>query len=298
MKAETLEHLPEVVESVINRWDCYLQISQDVAHYLHELVLEQGEDFRDVTDVLHGKQLGHPLHPVLTDLTIGSWSLGLLFDVLSILSGSRSTRNAGDKLIGIGTMLAVPTAVAGVLDYSTIKRDVASYGATHGLINGLAFSFFLMSTIARVNGNRTRAFLCAVAGAVFATVSAWLGGELVYRHRIGVNHAPEAGPLEWTTAMSVDELADSTPTYVEVGEKPVLLFRKYDEIYAIGAVCSHAGGPLEEGTVIDGNCIECPWHQSVFDLRDGHVVHSPATYGQPDYEVRVHNEKIQIRQMS
>ena len=51
------------------------------------------------------------------------------------------------------------------------------------------------------------------------------------------------------------------------------------------AVCAHAGGPLAQGTVVDG-CLECPWHASRFRLADGHVVRGPAVYDQPAYEIR------------
>ncbi|MBZ0302599.1 MAG: Rieske (2Fe-2S) protein [Anaerolineae bacterium] len=75
---------------------------------------------------------------------------------------------------------------------------------------------------------------------------------------------------------------------------PVLLYREGEAIDAIGAVCSHAGGPLEDGSFADG-CVECPWHNSVFDLRDGHVVHGPATFDEPHYQVRIQDGQIEVR---
>jgi nitrite reductase/ring-hydroxylating ferredoxin subunit len=56
-------------------------------------------------------------------------------------------------------------------------------------------------------------------------------------------------------------------------------------VHAIHATCAHAGGPLAQGTVVDG-CIECPWHGSRFQLTDGHVRRGPALYDQPSYEIR------------
>lgn len=295
MKLATKDTVIEELENFLNNQSRFQAYSKSVAQYLHELVLKQDEDFRDVTDVLHGKQLGHPLHPVLTDLTIGNWTFGVLFDVVGILTRSRNVKRTGDNLTKLGTLLAVPTAILGILDYSTIKKDAAGYGAAHGLLNGLAFGCFLLSTIARLKGNRTRAFFTAIAGMMFATASAWLGGELVYRHRVGVNHAPDSGPAEWMNCMLLDDLDEATPTRVDVANTPILLFREGEMIHAIGAVCSHAGGPLEEGTVVDEVCIQCPWHQSVYDMRDGQVIHSPSTYNQPRYEVRVRNGNVQVR---
>jgi nitrite reductase/ring-hydroxylating ferredoxin subunit len=74
----------------------------------------------------------------------------------------------------------------------------------------------------------------------------------------------------------------------------VLLYRYGGTVYAISAVCSHAGGPLEEGQ-FDGFCVQCPWHDSVYDLRDGSVVHGPATFNQPAYRARIYNGQIEIR---
>jgi nitrite reductase/ring-hydroxylating ferredoxin subunit len=73
-----------------------------------------------------------------------------------------------------------------------------------------------------------------------------------------------------------------------------MLYRENDLVYDIGAVCTHEGGPLDQGN-IEGLCVECPWHQSAFDLRDGSVVHGPATYASSEYETRVREGKIEIR---
>jgi nitrite reductase/ring-hydroxylating ferredoxin subunit len=85
-----------------------------------------------------------------------------------------------------------------------------------------------------------------------------------------------------------------TAKRVEFDGKPVLVYREGAEVYAIGATCSHAGGPLNEGKFSRG-CVECPWHQSVFYLQNGHVKHGPATHPQPGFEARIQNGKVQIR---
>ena len=92
----------------------------------------------------------------------------------------------------------------------------------------------------------------------------------------------------------VGDLAEGRRRRVELEGKAVLLYRHEGEVQAIGAVCSHQGGPLDEGE-FDGNCVTCPWHQSVFDLRDGAVVHGPATYPQTAFEVRERGGRIEVR---
>jgi nitrite reductase/ring-hydroxylating ferredoxin subunit len=207
----------------------------------------------------------------------------------------RSFQKTGDYLTIVGLGSAVPSALTGLTDYTAIKQDSASYAMTHGLINSFAVYAYTRSLMSRLVGHRFRALWFATMGFGAVTISSWLGGEMVYGQRVGVNHAKVEGAEDWQAVLAVDELPADTPTAVEVGENTVLLFRNEDGIHAIHNVCSHAGGPLNEGEIVDGNCIQCPWHQSVFDMRDGHVVHSPATVSQPRYEVREQNGQIEVR---
>ena len=71
-------------------------------------------------------------------------------------------------------------------------------------------------------------------------------------------------------------------------------FVKHSTIYAIGNVCSHAGGPLDQGEV-HGDAITCPWHGSTFCLADGAVERGPATTPQPVYETRLRGDTIELR---
>ncbi len=287
----------EPFTDMLDRADVFQQLSHDLAQVLHNFVLNQGENFRNLTDIVHGKQIGHPLHPILTDITVTSWTLGLLFDILSFTTRIKMFEKTGDYLTGIGTMSAIPTALAGILDYSTIKKKSSQYGATHGILNGIAMFWYLRSLKSRLGGNKFSATIFSILGLSFAMSGAWLGGELVYRHKIGVNHAPESNLNEWTATITVDDLSENEPMRVEANDEPILLFRQGDVISAISAVCSHAGGPLEQGKVMDSVCIECPWHQSVFDMRTGVIVHSPATTPQPQYAVRINNGKVEVKQI-
>ena len=81
---------------------------------------------------------------------------------------------------------------------------------------------------------------------------------------------------------------------VEPGGKPVVLSMVKGKVYAIDAVCSHEGGPLEEGT-LEGYEVECPWHGSKFDVRTGEVTNPPAETPQLVYEVKVEYNDILVR---
>jgi nitrite reductase/ring-hydroxylating ferredoxin subunit/uncharacterized membrane protein len=248
-----------------------------------------------VADALHGSWLGHPLHPALTDIPIGAWALASGFDAYAALGGGRYAERTADALIAIGVAAAVPTALAGMADYSAMKQDAIAIGTAHALLNTTGLGLYLLSMWARASGRRGLGVALSTAALGIVGASAGLGGDMVYRGRVGVNHAPPASePEEWAAALPLSEIAEYEARRVEVDGAPVLIYRDVEGVYAIGAVCSHAGGPLEEGT-FDGHCVECPWHQSVFDLRDGRVVHGPATIGQPSYQARVHNGQVEVR---
>jgi nitrite reductase/ring-hydroxylating ferredoxin subunit len=110
-----------------------------------------------------------------------------------------------------------------------------------------------------------------------------------------VNHAAfEEPPSDWTDVADLDDLADGTPHRVKADGTPVLLLRQGNRIRAIGATCTHLGGPLDEGPV-DGDTVTCPWHGSVFSLDDGALIHGPAMMPVAAYEVRVKDGRIAIR---
>jgi nitrite reductase/ring-hydroxylating ferredoxin subunit/uncharacterized membrane protein len=283
------------VGQYLDRIPNYKEYAHKVSRGIHNFVLQGGNPLRKLADLLHGSWLGHPLHPVLTDVTIGAWFMGGFLDAIAGLNGSRGVEKAADQLTALGTASAVPTALAGLADYTTISPRAMTTGATHGLMNLAGLGLYLLSVLDRRNGNRKRGIFFSSLALGMLTASAWIGGELVYRYRIGVNKSVfPTKPREWTAVLDEAELAEQQPRRVEVEGSPVLLYRYGGTVYAIGAVCGHDGGPLEEGR-FEGLCVECPWHQSVFDLRDGSVVHGPTTYAEPSYATRIQNGKVELR---
>src|SRR3954452_7183135 len=76
-----------------------------------------------------------------------------------------------------------------------------------------------------------------------------------------------------------------------VGGEAVLLARVGDEYFAIGATCTHYGGPLAEG-VIDGDTVRCPWHHACFSLRSGEALRSPALNPVACWKVERRGDKV------
>ncbi len=266
-----------------------------VSRAVHRAVLRSGKPGRAVADLLHGTWLGHPLHPMLTDVTVGAWTLGALFDAVAATGGERYARQAADALTAVGTASAAPTALSGLADFSTAQKPAVSTASLHAITNVTAVALYLCPLRDRRRGNRRRGLFFSVLGMGLATTGAWLGGHLVYGHRVGVDHSEaRTGPTDWTPALGVEELEEGEPTLGEANGKPILLYRTEGRICAIDAVCSHAGGPLDEGDFADGT-VRCPWHDSVFGLCDGRVMHGPATRPQPSFATRVRDGQVEIR---
>jgi nitrite reductase/ring-hydroxylating ferredoxin subunit/uncharacterized membrane protein len=285
---------PARIEHIIERIPGLTGNGAKIARAIHDAVVRDGR-FRKAADMLHGTWLGHPLHPVLTDIPIGAWTIAVLCDLVAAQRGSAEAAKMADALTAIGAVAAVPTAFAGVVDYSAIDESAMALATAHGLLNSTGLVLNLLSLRDRAAGNRGRGVMFSAAAFGILNLSAWMGGEMVYRKRVGVNHAADAGGAEtWQSVLGSDDLPQRTPKRVEVDGTPILLYRDGAETFAIGAVCSHAGGPLDEGT-IEEQCVRCPWHDSVFDLRDGSVVHGPATYPEPSYETRERDGKIEVR---
>jgi glycine betaine catabolism B len=81
---------------------------------------------------------------------------------------------------------------------------------------------------------------------------------------------------------------------VEVAGENICLANVDGKYYAIGNICTHVGGPLDQGT-LEGYEVECPWHGSKFDVRTGEPTKPPARSSEPTYEVKVEGDNILLR---
>jgi nitrite reductase/ring-hydroxylating ferredoxin subunit/uncharacterized membrane protein len=263
-----------------------------LSHAIHGKVLEE-DKVRKAADILHGTWLGHPLHPLFTDITIGAWVIGALLDAKTETEDSERYKWASGRLQEIGIIAALPTAISGLTDFSTIPKPASKTASLHGLINIAGVGLNTASLIRRRRGQGGRMLSLTALG--LTAVSAMMGGMLVYKHGVGTDHSQQVEGLdEWTAVLDAEELPEHAAKRVDINGKGLLLYHAENQVFAIGSVCSHAAGPLENGEVEDG-CVTCPWHHSVFNLRDGSIVHGPATQPQPNYEARVYRGKVEIR---
>ena len=255
-----------------------------------------GEAGQQIKNALHGTWLGHPLHPALTDVPVGAWTTAAVLDVLE-LGGNKKYAPGADAAVAVGLAGAVGAAVTGLTDWTGTTKERRRLGLVHGMLNlGAAALYSASLLLRRREKSRGSAIGLSMLGYGIASFSAYIGGHLVFRNQVGVDHTagPENYPDDFVAVLPENELEDNTMRCVKAGEVAVLLVRQNGEIFALAHTCSHLGGPLSEGDLLDGK-VRCPWHGSVFSLEDGSVVAGPATGPQPSFEVRVKNGKIEVR---
>jgi nitrite reductase/ring-hydroxylating ferredoxin subunit len=245
----------------------------------------------DVKSLLAGSWLGHRLHPLLTDVPIGAWTSASVLDVV----GGRAGRRVARRLVGVGILAALPTAASGLSDWDDTTGRTKRIGVAHATANTVALALQVASWRARGKGHRVRGMALSGLGLGVVAAGGYLGGHLVFTERAGVDaDVPVADVPTWRTVCRVDELPDEQPHGVEVDGARLALVRRGDLVYAMAAVCSHAGGPLDEGC-LRGDALKSPWHGSEFALSDGHVERGPATSPQPVYDARVHDGMVEVR---
>jgi nitrite reductase/ring-hydroxylating ferredoxin subunit/uncharacterized membrane protein len=261
-----------------------------LADPLHQLVTE-AMPRGPVKDALHGVWLGHPLHPLLTDVAIGFWTSAFVLDIV----GGRRSRRAADTLVALGVASALPTAAAGIADWSELNKPERRTGVVHAVANLTATALYGLSLLARIRGRRTRGVLLGFAGATAATAGGFLGGHLVFRRSAGVNQTSTApAGTDWAEIHAEGALTNEKPTLAHLDGAPLAAATTDAGPVALFARCSHQGGPLHEGDLADG-CVRCPWHGSVFRMADGTVLHGPATATQPAYELRQTGPRTEAR---
>lgn len=245
---------------------------------------------KKLQEILSGTQLGHPAHPAAVIMPLGAANAALILNWL----GGKKSRKAARLLTVVTVLGAFPASATGISEWTDTTGEQMRTGTIHALINGTgiflsAYSIFLYKK------HPFKAKLFQLSSTALLTAGGYLGGHLSYVLGVGVNHnMSQQGPKDWTDITIDHELEIDKPTKVQLGSNSIVIVKQQDGIKALGSVCSHRGGPLEEGTIQGCNII-CPWHQSSFCLNDGQVKQGPASIAQPVYEVKESPNGIQIR---
>ena len=134
--------------------------------------------------VLRGDWLGHAVHPVLTDVVIGTWTSA---SVLDLIGGPDATA-AAQQLVGAGLLAVGPTAWTGWAEWSAAGPREKRVGLVHAVTNGLAIGIYTASWVARKRGRHDTGARLALAGAAVAGVAGYLGGHLAGARQVGSHH--------------------------------------------------------------------------------------------------------------
>ena len=255
---------------------------------------------QELRDLLHGVPFGHPLHPVAVQVPTGAFMSAAALDLIP--GGGKAAR----FLIGLGVVSAVPAVAAGWADWLKLHEQQKRVGIIHAASNATAIALYAASFVQRVRGRQASGKMLAAAGFTLLAGAGFLGGHLAYRQAAGANHTedvPHLFPQGWQSLGRLDDLLDGELSRMDVAGEPLLVRRLGDSVQVLSNTCSHLSGPLDEGKIIEVDnldgaapvaCVECPWHQSVFSLETGEVVHGPATSPQPRFETRVNGGMVEV----
>ena len=248
-------------------------------------------------DLLNGSYLGHSLHPVVVDVVIGGATAAVLLQVLSWL-GVADLRVAILWILALTWLAGLSAIVTGLTDFKdTATGDERHVVGLHGLINIVATVLFIAAFVALLGEADLLAGVLLSVAYLVVGVGGFIGGHVVFKYGYMVNHnAFSSGKKarEYTAVLPAADLPEATPTKVMLGTTGLVVVRRGDLVWALKETCSHAGGPLAQGT-LDGYTIVCPWHASAFRLSDGAVRHGPAATRQVAYRARISGDQLEVQ---
>ena len=252
----------------------------------------------------------HPIHPMLVAFPIAFATAAPCADLAAILGGwtSLSTVGAYSSIAAVATGLIA--AVPGFIDYLFVvppKSSAKTRATYHMIVNVVALGIMAASWAFR-NWETLEPTMGVIAlefGSIAVmTVGGWLGGTLVYRNQIGVDHRyAEAGKWQeqsvkvdadgYATIENTKDLEVDQMILVHADGRRIVLARTEEGFTAFDDFCTHKGGSLADGMMACGT-VMCPWHGSQFDVNDGSVKAGPAKKPITAYLVDESSGKVRI----
>ena len=227
----------------------------------------------------------------------GGWAFG----VAGALSRNRDLSTVARYLVPTGVAAGLLAAVPGAIDYrATVPPESSAKerATKHALINTTALALFSAGWLLHRRSRRSAVPLVLEGlGLAALSLGSWMGGTLVYRNQIGIDHryanagkwqedsrepiaANHTGPLRFAAAgLDVNQMK-----LVHAGDTRVVVGRTETGVVAFQDRCTHRGGPLSDGVLICGT-VQCPWHGSQFDASTGEVKCGPAEEPIKTYDV-------------
>lgn len=244
----------------------------------------------------------HPLHPALIPFPFAFLSGAALFDLTALLWQRDTLSLTAAHLTLAGIAAGLLAAVPGVIDYLYTVPPASSgrsRARRHGIGNVVALGLFSAAFAARASDwtASTATVGLELAGLLVLGYAGWLGGTLVTRNLISVDHR-YAGTGRWQeesfrgtpggeiAVARADALEDGHMKLLHVNGRRIALGRAGTRYYAVDDGCSHRGASLAGGVLV-GHTVHCLWHGSQFDIRTGERECGPAKTGVRPFAVRV-----------
>ena len=250
---------------------------------------------------------GHPIHPALIPFPFAFLVGALLADLGAWMLDRPGLAVTAHYLTIAGITSGLLAAIPGIIDYLyTVPPDSSGQkrARTHGLLNVTAIVSFAIALSLRSDSRDPELLVIGLEfiGAALLAYSGWLGGTLVNRNLIGVDHR-FANAGKWKearltgsgliVAAKEDELKPGQMKLLHVNGRRVALGRTAKGYVAFDDRCSHRGGSLAGGVLI-GHTVQCLWHGSQFNVETGKVECGPAKEGIGCYRVDTRDGKVRI----
>jgi uncharacterized membrane protein/nitrite reductase/ring-hydroxylating ferredoxin subunit len=265
-------------------------------------------------DFLEGKPLRHPLHPMLVHFPIGLFILSLLLDLGSLAFPSTPNlfREAFYVML-LGIIGALIAAVPGLVDYTDIRNDHPGKrtATAHLILNLIVVGLYginlgIRSSTLNAVTTPVGPLILSLIGIALLSVSGYLGGRLVYDEGISVGQHKRRTPTPENTlhltrggngeeafvpVAQAESLGDRETLRVAIDGQVIAIVKLDGDFYAFQEFCTHRFGPLSEGA-FKGFDVQCPWHNSCFDVRTGKVTNGPAKVDLKTFRVEKRDGKI------
>jgi nitrite reductase/ring-hydroxylating ferredoxin subunit/uncharacterized membrane protein len=248
----------------------------------------------------------HPIHPILVGFPIAYLAGSALVDLWARATKRTSWFRTATHMNALGIASALAAAVPGLVDYVFAvppKSSGKERATNHMFANVSALGLFALARLGH-DGDRppaTWSVATELCGLGLLTAGGWLGGTLVYRNQIGVDHryanagkwieepiAPEAPQID---VGRNDELDVDQMKLLRIGSQRIVLARTERGYVAFDDRCTHKGGSLADGVLVCGT-VQCPWHGSQFAVDDGEVRKGPAEEKIRTYPVEERNGRL------
>ena len=270
-------------------------------------------------DLLEGKPLRHPIHPMLVHFPIGLFLLSFLVDLASLARpDTPNLLRTSFYAMLLGIITALLAAVPGLVDYSDIRRDHPGKAtATRHMILNLTvvaiygINLWIRSSVLTDPKISLMPLLLSLIGIGLLSVSGYLGGRLVYdegmavgRHKrrtptpqdtlhLSTGYAARGGEPTFVPVPGAEHLRNDETLRVEIDKEVMTIARINNQLYAFQEFCTHRFGPLSEGS-FHGFNVQCPWHNSCFDVRTGKVTNGPAKVDLKTFQVETRDGRVGV----